>query len=143
MSTRYTLSELKRTTAFYTTKRKWRTPWQVIESYNYREASRYVMLTGIEALDQAIVKALQNTADLVQSGMSNDYTKLSIPEAYLTKLSFTINVRSLKNLISLRTDKAAHWAIRDLAYKLYDEIPYEYKFLFDKELYHEDQGDDT
>jgi thymidylate synthase ThyX len=43
----------------------------------------------------------------------------------------TINIRSLRNLLSLRSDKSALPEFQMLAYQIYKEIPDEYKYLIE------------
>ena len=59
-----------------------------------------------------------------------DTLKALIPESYKCDIIFTINARSLRNFLSLRLSKAAHFKIRELANFIYDAIPEEHKFLY-------------
>jgi len=93
-------------------------------------ADRYVVLVKDTWVDTCIVNALENLRSLVQSGKSNDLIKYAIPEAYKTSLHWTINARSLKNFLTLRTNKSALWEIRELAQAIYEAIPNDHKFLF-------------
>jgi len=45
----------------------------------------------------------------------------------------------LQNFISLRSSKSALWEIRNLANAIYDALPNEHKFIFEKCL-PEDEG---
>ena len=112
-STRYTLSELKQE-----------------PSIGLEQLTKYCVLTGIEAVDLATLSALENLYKLVQSGISNDYIKYALPEAYKTSYVMTINARSLRNFIALRSSKSALWEIRLLAQAIYNIIPDDHKFLF-------------
>lgn len=122
-STRYTLKELKNESessfipdAFL---------------YNWDNASKYINLTGIEKIDRASIHALERLRFLVSSGeFSNDEVKYALPECYKLDLVWTINVRSLMNFLDLRLNPRAHFEIRELAQKIYDAIPQEYKFFF-------------
>jgi thymidylate synthase (FAD) len=38
--------------------------------------------------------------------------------------------RSLQNLLSLRSDKAALWEIRQLAHALFNALPADHRYLF-------------
>lgn len=119
-STRYTLKELRNETEF-TIKDKER-------------ASKYINLTDNENVDECSIKALENVRRLVNNAVNynvtQDLIKYALPECYKTDLTFSINVRSLRNLLKLRTSKTAHFEIRNLAYKLYEALPEEFKFLF-------------
>jgi len=124
-STRYTLKELKFEDSFD----------DFDDEYDYTRASKYVVWTGIRNVDITTFFMLEDLRSNVQSGISNDIVKYNLPESYKTELIWSINARSLKNFLKLRTDKAALWEIRELAYKIYDELPQDHKFLFEEELY--------
>lgn len=51
-----------------------------------------------------------------------DVLKYWLPESFRTNIYWTVNLRSLKNFISLRSNKGAHFEIRKLARMIYDEI---------------------
>ncbi|MEJ2497994.1 MAG: FAD-dependent thymidylate synthase [Sulfurovaceae bacterium] len=101
-STRYTLKELKE-----------------CESIDYE---KYLVFTGNEAVDSASKNALDALQKLLQSGISNDIAKYALPESYKSELTWSINARSLQNFLSLRTNKAALWEIRNLAYMVYEAL---------------------
>lgn len=115
-STRYTLKELK----------------EGIESY-----VKYLVPTGNEAIDSQAKEQLESVKELLQAGFSNDIVKFALPEAYKTSLVWTVNARSLQNFLKLRTDKAAMWEIRKLAYEIYNQLPTEHKYLFGEFIYKE------
>ena len=115
-STRYTLKELRDEEPF--------------DDNDYDRAEKYVRLTSDRDVNLAIIAALNNVRQLVNSNISNDILKYALPEAYKTSLVFTINARSLQNFLELRTSKAALWEIRELAKMIYCAIPYDHKFLF-------------
>lgn len=119
-STRYTLKELRNESEF-TIKDKER-------------ASKYINLTDNNNVDECSIQALENVRRLVNNAVNynvtQDLIKYALPECYKTDLTFSINVRSLRNLLKLRTSKTAHFEIRNLAYKLYEALPEEFKFLF-------------
>lgn len=127
-STRYTLKELKTEKPF---------TWLHGREALYKRASKYIVLTGILAVDNKSVHALENLRQLIQSGISNDKAKYSLPDSYKTELTWSINIRSLQNFLGLRTDKAALWEIRELAYAVYETLPEEHKYMFDHVLYNE------
>lgn len=119
-STRYTLKELRNEGEF-TIKDKER-------------ASKYINLTDNNNVDECSIQALENVRRLVNNAVNynvtQDLIKYALPECYKTDLTFSINVRSLRNLLKLRTSKTAHFEIRNLAFKLYEALPEEFKFLF-------------
>ena len=114
-STRYTLKELKEA----------------------EDVDDFFVHTGDFYVDLQIQNALRGTQGLLQQGISNDKLKYSLPEAYKTSLVMTINARSLQNFLALRTNKAALWEIRELAYEIYKQLPEEHKYLFSEFIYKE------
>ena len=122
-STRYTLKELKEGEPF--------------AENDYEGAERFIVLTGNALVDSASITALNNLQDILKSGVSNDIAKYCLPESYRTELTWTINARSLQNFLTLRSNKAALWEIRKMAYALYDTLPEEHQYLFEECLYKE------
>ena len=114
-STRYTLKELKEGEPF--------------AEDDYEGAERFIVLTGNALVDSASIKALNNLQTILKSGVSNDLAKFCLPESYKTELTWTINARSLQNFLTLRSNKAALWEIRKMAYTLYDTLPEEHQYL--------------
>ncbi|OQX57933.1 MAG: thymidylate synthase (FAD) [Helicobacteraceae bacterium 4484_230] len=100
-STRYTLKELKGEEPFATDERE--------------RASKYLVMTGEDIVDEMSIKALENLRYVLSEGISNDRAKYCLPESYKTELTWSVNARSLQNFIFLRSDKAALWEIRELA----------------------------
>ena len=116
-STRYTLKELKNEAEF--------------KKGDFENASRYIVLTGNETVDNASINALENLRLILQTPISLDIAKYCLPECYKTELSWSINARSLQNFLSLRTSKSALWEIRNLANLIYEALPDEHKFIFE------------
>ncbi|MBQ3674671.1 MAG: FAD-dependent thymidylate synthase [Campylobacter sp.] len=116
-STRYTLKELKNESEF--------------KKGDFENASRYLVLTGNETVDNASINALENLRQILQTPISLDIAKYCLPECYKTELSWSINARSLQNFLSLRTSKSALWEIRNLANLIYEALPDEHKFIFE------------
>ncbi|MDA3080161.1 MULTISPECIES: FAD-dependent thymidylate synthase [unclassified Campylobacter] len=116
-STRYTLKELKNESEF--------------KRGDFENASRYIVLTGNEIVDNAGILALENLRQILQTPISLDIAKYCLPECYKTELSWSINARSLQNFLSLRTSKSALWEIRNLANLIYEALPDEHKFIFE------------
>ena len=117
-STRYTLKELKDESPFSIEDRQ--------------RASKYLVYTDVDIVDEMSIKALENLRQVLASGVSNDRAKFCLPESYKTELTWSINARSLQNFLSLRSDKAALWEIRDLAHAIYASLPEDHKYLFDE-----------
>lgn len=88
------------------------------ERYKYVSQYFTVMLFGI--------------ADTVEDrDLKNDTLKYFLPESWRTNLVMSINIRSLRNFLYFRMDKQAHFEIRHLANLMYEQIPSEYKVLFE------------
>ena len=118
-STRYTLKELRSEAPFL--------------QGDFNNAARYLVLTGNELIDNASIKALENLREILATTTTSlDIVKYCLPEAYKTELTWSVNARSLQNFLSLRSSKSALWEIRELARKIYDALPNEHKFIFEK-----------
>lgn len=124
-STRYTLKELKNENEF--------------KENDFQNASRYLVLTGNELVDNASIKALENLRVILQTKITLDIAKFCLPESYKTELTWSINARSLQNFLSLRSSKAALWEIRRLANAVYDSIPDDHKFIFKDCIYKDEK----
>jgi thymidylate synthase (FAD) len=120
-STRYTLKELKSEDIF--------------TCKDVERAQKYLVLTGVEMVDEMSIKALENLRLVLNEGISNDKAKYCLPESYKTELTWTINARSLQNFLTLRSDKSALWEIQNLAHALYNALPEEHKYLFNIKEY--------
>lgn len=119
-STRYTLKELKDEVPF------------ALE--DKERAEKYLVMCGVEIVDEMSIRALENLRVVLAAGISNDRAKYCLPESYKTELTWSINARSLQNFISLRSDKAALWEIRDLANILFEALPDDHRYLFENSL---------
>lgn len=113
-STRYTLRELKDEKSFL---------------FDKSRASKYLVLTGIDEVDNASIQALDNLRKCLQSN-TNDVAKYALPESYKTNLVWTINARSLRNFLELRMSSRALKEIQELARNILLALPKEYELLF-------------
>jgi len=102
-----------------------------IDGFNvYTErAKKYIVMTGDNEVDYCSILALNSLRSLVSYGKSNDVTKYTMPEAMKTNLVWTINLRSLANMLELRTDKSALLEFRTLAHTMFDILPHDYKTI--------------
>lgn len=132
-STRYTLGELKDEEPFVSMVDGSRT----ITGVDMVRASKYVNLVDDVDIDTATICALDNLRDLVVKKKPKDKIKYALPEGYKTNLQYTINFRSLRNLLKLRTDAKAHFEFRELALRMFEAVPEEYRFLLEPALYKE------
>lgn len=113
-SSRYTLKELK--DDYFTIPKDY-------DSFEWETIKEYILLTGELDIDIFSARALKNLSSLIQEGVSNDKAKYCMPESYRTQLTWTINMRSLQNFLSLRTDRKALPEIQLLAHLIYEALP--------------------
>lgn len=124
-STRYTLKELKKENEF--------------KIGDFKNASRYIVLTGNEMVDNYSIQALENIRQILNKINTLDIAKYALPECYKTELTWSINARSLQNFLHLRTSKSALWEIRNLACEIYNSLPDEHKFIFEESIYKDEK----
>lgn len=115
-STRYTLKELRNESEFK------------VGDFSY--ASKYLVLTNNEMVDNASILALENLRKILNEGVAMDIAKFCLPESYKTELTWSINARSLQNFLNLRSSASALWEIRELANAVFSALPPEQKFIF-------------
>lgn len=127
-SSRYTLQELKNECDF----NKVDSTYYELEDDALTRASKYVILTDNNVINESIVYALEELRCAIVEGIPNDIAKYCMPEAYKTSLVMTINARALQNFLELRTSKHALWEIQELAKAMYEAIPSTHKFLFEE-----------
>lgn len=100
-----------------------------------QRASKYIVLTGDDNVDYASLMSLELLRRNIQLGISNDKTKYSLPEAVKVKLQTQFNMRSLRNFLELRSAPSALLEIRELANKIFEALPEDYKFLAEDVMY--------
>ena len=117
-SSRYTLKELKDETSFWDALSDSGFPY-----LNKRRAEKYLVMVKNPYVNDASIEALDKLRTIIADGTSNDEAKYCMPEAYRTQLTWSINLRSLQNFLSLRTDKKALPEIQHLAHLIYEALP--------------------
>jgi thymidylate synthase (FAD) len=127
-STRYTLKELREI------------PTLTHQPEEKHRIEQFCVFTGNSDVDNATTAALINLQHLIKEGVKNDIAKFALPDAYKTRLTWTINARSLQNFLSLRTAPGAMWEIRRMAYAVYVALPEEHKYLFNHCVYKETEN---
>lgn len=127
-STRYTLKELEGERTFERNSCV----------FDMDRVSQYCVLTGDSEVDYSTASALEKLRSLKAQKIPNDKAKFALPDAYKTKLTWTINARSLQNFLFLRTPPAAMWEIRILAVNIYQALPEDHKYLFNHCLSNKD-----
>lgn len=93
-------------------------------------AAKYIVLTGDDIIDYGNIVALDMLRAVLQSGAPNDIAKYFCTEAFLTSLIWTVNARSLRNFLSLRSSKRALWEMQELAGKVFAALPEDHQFIF-------------
>jgi len=127
-SSRYTLKELKNEESFVRVSKEKETGRNFTFLARNR-ARKYLVPTEKEEVNDMAIYALENLRHLLVEGYSNDIVKYALPESYKTEMTWTINMRSLQNFLSLRLDKAALWEIQDFAIAVIRAMPKEYLYL--------------
>jgi thymidylate synthase (FAD) len=91
---------------------------KIVES-GYSGLSDCFVKTGNEDVDTASEMAIQTLIGIHrksgEKGIKNDVLKFCLVESFKTRAVFTINARSLRNLLVLRSSKRAMWEFRECA----------------------------
>lgn len=103
------------------------------------KSSRYTLnkgeiifeLTGDDTVDKMLNFWCALIQTQIDAGKANDIVSLMLPQAYQYRWVVKFNVRSLRNFLTLRTHKSAHFHIVDVANEMYNVIPDDYKYLFE------------
>jgi thymidylate synthase (FAD) len=88
----------------------------------------------LNELDAISEKLFNLIGEAAASGMPNDILKYYIQESLCTSLVLTVNARELIHIFELRTSKRALKEFRTLCHSLFDSLPEDHKFLFEKFL---------
>ena len=88
--------------------------------------------TGDEFIDRKLWEWRQEIEECVDMKISNELTSLMLPQAYQYRWQVQFNARSLINFLELRRAKSAHFMIRDVANAMYEAVPEDMKYLFNK-----------
>jgi len=125
-STRYTLNELRTEPPFIT--------GNVVD---FKRAAKYLVFVGDEYINLQQIKHLEDLRYAIANGVVNDLAKYIVPESYKTSLILTINMRSLQNLLDLRTSPQALKEFKTLALKIYEVLPEKHKKLVEHKIHWE------
>ncbi len=88
--------------------------------------------TNDPEIDLQLAKWKTIIEDMISLGKKNDVVSLMLPQSYRYKWTAKFNARSLQNFFELRLARTAHYQIQEVAQAMYDAIPDDHKFLFDK-----------
>ena len=129
-SSRYTLTELKRLSPFVDELGNLYVNGN--GEYTNKDgilASDYLVQRSNDNVNKQNVRTLDALRDILSDGASNDEAKYCMSEAYRTQLTWSINLRSLQNFLTLRTSKKALPEIQHLAHLIYESLPTDIKSL--------------
>jgi len=128
-STRYTLKELNKENI------RWFSADGEVTDKAYNIVEKYCVIPPISEEDFSDIRIKIALATAIGSvatmEKSNDIIKYILPEAFKTKLQWQIDGRNLQNFLELRTSKEALWEIRELAYKIFENLPDDHKYHFE------------
>jgi len=74
----------------------------------------------VEIWTRAMEQASQAYLDLIEAGAPPELARSVLPNSTKTELVLTANFRSWRNFLTLRTSKAAHPQMREVANQVYD-----------------------
>jgi len=132
--TRHRLASYTVQSTRYTTK-------QYLSEGSLTNVSDVCVQTGNSTIDDINRVAITDLVDLVASSViSNDELRYALPQAWRTNLTMTINLRSLRNLIQLRTTPHTMAEFQHLAQLLLDATPEEYHYLLTDCVYQSSQA---
>jgi len=95
------------------------------------EAEAMLHMSGDEDIDNLNLSQLLNLRMIMtRKGLKNDVAKYALPEAFKTTMMWTINARSLRNFLQLRTAPRALKEIRELAHAIMRELPVQHDILY-------------
>lgn len=121
---RHRIASLSVQSSRYTLKR-------IVANSDESTIKNLLVSSGDEDLDRLNTEHMVKVAELGRrKALRNDVLKYGIVEAYQTSLIWTINIRSLRNFLRLRTSPRAHWEIKALATQVYEALPPGYKMFF-------------
>ena len=103
-----------------------------ISSDAIKRASKYIVLTGDDLTDYQSIISLELVRKNSLSDTKGDILKYNLPEAAKTKLTWSINARSLQNLFSLRATAGVLWEFQNVALELFRQLPDDHKYLFEE-----------
>ena len=104
---------------------------ELISQEVFDRASRYIAIYKESMREQIFSLEILRDYIVRNDIRKSDEAKHLLPEAWLTNIIMTINLRSLRNLLQLRTSDSAYSEIKDLALNMHYMLPNEHKFLYD------------
>jgi thymidylate synthase (FAD) len=110
-----------------------------LKKHKNKDLVELYLSTGQPELDLAIETTLKKLFKRMNNGViyTNDELKYLIPEALLSNLVMSINIRSFRNFLKLRLHKSALKEIRLLAHQMLMAVPQEHRDYIYKDIVEE------
>lgn len=83
-----------------------------------------------ESYDEAIAKCRELYLEMVKAGVPKEDARMVLPNSTHTRIIFTMNLRSLLNMLSLRMCTRAQWEIREMAHAIWEICKKKFPALF-------------
>ena len=90
------------------------------------KSMEFIMPVGFKGVNDDYLKSLENAENtynnLTRDGYFPQEARAVLPNALKTEIITTMNLREWRHFLRLRMSPAAHPQMRDIAYKIYEEI---------------------
>ena len=97
--------------------------------YTCKKSELTYTLTKNPKINIALSKIVDIINEAINDGGSCDNISMLLPQSFQYTLTATFSLGALQHFWQLRDSKDAHYDIRELSEKLFEEIPEEYKYL--------------
>lgn len=118
------------------------------QRYCNEKDAEFVIPESIALNSEAFAKYADTIGDiknayskLIELGIKKEDARFILPEATITDLYMSLNLRELLHIVNLRTHKAAQWEIRELVERMKEivvSVSPELKFMFEGDMVNED-----
>ena len=99
------------------------------EAVVLQDSDKAATLSKLKETSETLQSQLE---EAVRCGIPNDVLKYYIQESTTTKLVMTLNARELRHIFRLRTSPRALKEFQTLCRKMFDELPYSHRFLYEE-----------
>lgn len=96
---------------------------------NREQLGGYIYKTGDAEIDEMSAFFVGILVEMKKKRKPNDKAKYLVPESFMSRAVLTINARSLRHLLCLRTSKRALKEFRELSFSIASQIPFGHRFL--------------
>ena len=98
---------------------------------DYARVEKFIEITNIPEIDDINISTLEKVRQMAVDGnVPNDKLKNALPEVFKCIYRASYNIQSLRHFLKFRSASDAHYLIRELAKKMFEQIPQDQKFLF-------------